>query len=162
MDTDILTTVQKIAALMNAKNLRMSVAESCTGGYISHVLTNLPGASQFFDLSVVSYSRHAKHAVLGVSNTTINTFGMVSEETAMEMAKSVRRLSKTDVSLAVTGVAGPEQLEQKDIGLMYIAVASDTINDSKGVKMTGTREEIKKKASLEALQFFYHILHIWT
>ncbi|UCE79562.1 MAG: CinA family protein [Nitrospiraceae bacterium] len=162
MDAHILTLVENIAALMREKNLRMSVAESCTGGYISHLLTDLPGASQFFDLCVVSYSRHAKHAVLGVSNATINKFGMVSEETALEMAKSVKKTSKTGASLAVTGVAGPERLEEKDIGLVYIAVALDSITESKRLKITGTREEIKKQAAFEALQFFYHNLQLWT
>lgn len=162
MDTHILAVVQKIAAVLREKNLRMSVAESCTGGYISHVLTNLPGASQFFDLCIVSYSRQSKHAILGVSNTIISRFGMVSEETVREMAKSVRKISKTDAALAVTGVAGPERLEEKDIGLIYIAAALDNRTESKGLRMTGTREEIKKQAAYEALKFFSHILYLWT
>jgi len=161
MDKDFLTVIKKISDKLIERKFRMSVAESCTGGYIAHAVTNLPGASKFFDLSVVSYSEEAKKSVLGVSASLVRKHGTVSEEAAIAMAKGVRRISGADVALAVTGIAGPEIIEEKEIGLVYIAVVMEDMEKSMGIRLTGEREEIKVQASLEALKFLNQILRIW-
>jgi PncC family amidohydrolase len=161
METELLNIVGKIADTLIADSRRLSVAESCTGGFISDTITDYPGASKFFEMSIVSYSRRAKHEVLGISDSLLDKYGTVSEEAALEMAREVRRLGNTDVALSVTGVAGPEPLEGKEIGLIFIAVATEKLSDSMGVKLVGDREEIKEKAAMEALTFLHRILRIW-
>lgn len=161
MDKDFLTVIRKIADKLVERDYRLSVAESCTGGFISHAITNLPGSSRFFDLGVVSYSEEAKRSVLGVSAFSLKRHGTVSEETAIAMAKGVKRISGTNVALSVTGIAGPEIIEGKEIGLIYIAVAMEDMEKSQGIRLTGEREDIKKQASLEALKFLNQVLRIW-
>ena len=134
-------------------DLTLSVAESCTGGLICNYITSLPGASIFFKAGFVAYSVEAKKNILGVSLETISKFGVVSEEIAREMAERIRTLTNTDFSLSTTGNMGPEALEGKEKGLLYTAVSKHGGIFSRHLKLTGTREENKKKASLLALRF---------
>ena len=152
---------QELADKLSGKNLKLGVAESCTGGFLSNTITNLPGASEFFKLSVVSYSKEVKKSVLGVRSSTLKKHGMVSEETAVAMLEGVMKLGHADVALSVTGVAGPEQMENKDVGLVFIAAAVREHVESQGFKFSGNREEIKRQASLEALRFLKRALDIW-
>jgi nicotinamide-nucleotide amidase len=161
MDKDFLTVIERISDKLVERDYRLSVAESCTGGFISHAITNLPGASNFFDLGLVSYSEESKRSVLGISASLLKKHGTVSEETAIAMAKGVRRLSGTDVSLSVTGIAGPEIIEDKEIGLIFMAVAMEDMEKAQGIRLTGEREDIKKEASLGALKFLNQVLRIW-
>ncbi len=161
MDTDFLTVIERIAARLTDNNLRLSIAESCTGGFISDAVTNLPGSSKFYEMTVVSYSERAKKSVLGISTSLLKKHGTVSEETAVAMAKSVRELGNSEIGLSVTGVAGPETLEDKEVGLVYMAVAIEHLVKSKGTKLTGNRAEIKRGASLEALRFLDQVLRLW-
>ena len=139
----------------------LSVAESCTGGLISHEITNLPGASLFFGLGVVSYSEESKKSVVGVSSSLLRKHGTVSEEAAVAMAEGVRKLAGADVSLSITGIAGPAALEDKDVGLVYMAVSLKEMIESRGMSFQGDRETIKRKASLEALKFLNQVLRLW-
>lgn len=156
-----MTVIKEIAGRLTEKGLRLAVAESCTGGLISHEITNLPGASQFFEMSVVSYSEKSKKSVLGVGASLLKKHGTVSEEAAIAMATGVKKLSGADVSLSITGVAGPEPLEDKDIGLVYVAVCLKDLSESKGISFPGDREKVKKDASLEALRFLNQVLRLW-
>jgi nicotinamide-nucleotide amidase len=161
MDTDFLTVVEKIAARLTENDLRLSIAESCTGGFISDAVTNLPGSSKFYEMTVVSYSERAKRSVLGISASLLKKYGTVSEEAAVAMAKSVRELGNCEIGLSVTGVAGPETVEDKEVGLVYMAVAIEDLVKSKGTKLTGSRADIKREASLEALRFLDQVLRLW-
>lgn len=161
MDKDFLTVIREISEKLTEKNLRLSVAESCTGGFISNAVTNLPGASGFFEMAVICYSLGAKKSVLGISSSLLKKHGMVSEETAVAMARAVREIGASDISLSVTGVAGPERMEEKEAGLIYMAVATKDLVEARGIKLTGEREEIKRQASLEALIFLRRVLDIW-
>jgi PncC family amidohydrolase len=161
MDTDFLTVVEKIAVRLTENGLRLSIAESCTGGFISDAVTNLPGSSKFYEMTVVSYSERAKRSVLGISASFLKKHGTVSEETAVAMAKSVRELGNSEIGLSVTGIAGPETVEDKEVGLVYMAVAIEDLVKSKGTKLTGSREDIKREASLEALRFLDQVLRLW-
>jgi nicotinamide-nucleotide amidase len=161
MEEEFLTIVKEISGRLNEADLQLAVAESCTGGLISHEITNLPGASKFFDMSVVSYSEGSKKSVLGTGASLLRKHGMVSEEAAVAMAEGVKRLSGADVTVAITGVAGPERLEDKDVGLVYMAVCLRDMVESKGMSLPGDRETIKRKASLEALRFLNQVLRLW-
>lgn len=152
MKQEILGVIEKVHKLFKEKGLTLSAAESCTGGLISHYLTTLPGASAFFVAGVVSYSEEAKKSVLGISSETILHNGVVSKETAQEMAERVRLLTKTDYSLSTTGSLGPDVLEGKEQGLIYIAMSRKGKTISEKLKLTGEREANKEKASLLALR----------
>lgn len=109
---------------LRAKGRTMSAAESCTGGMIGSTITDIPGASDVFMGSAVTYSNDAKERVLGVSHDTLLAHGAVSEETAREMALGAIRAYRSDYSVAVTGIAGPGgATDTKPVGLVYIAVA---------------------------------------
>ncbi len=161
MENEFLTVIKEISGRLTENALKLGIAESCTGGLISHEITNLPGASKFFEMSVVSYSEKSKRSVLGISASLLKRHGAVSEEAAVAMAEGVRKLSGVDVSLSITGVAGPEPLEDKEIGLVYLAVCLKDIVESKGLSLNGDREAIKRKASLEALRFLNQVLRLW-
>lgn len=142
--------------------LSLSMAESCTGGLISHLLTDLPGASLFLDSSLVCYSVESKRALLKVKKSVVSRHGAISEKAAEEMARGVRRLRGTDFSLAVTGNLGPVPMEDKQIGLVYMAVDWERETISKGMLFEGSREEIKYQAALEALHFLKEVAEVWT
>ncbi|HXX58860.1 MAG TPA: CinA family protein [Thermodesulfovibrionales bacterium] len=153
--------VERIHASFKGSGLRLSVAESCTGGFISHLLTTLPGASLFFDSSVVSYSASSKVEILGIRKSLIRNHGAVSDEVARAMAVAIRKKRKTDYSLAITGNLGPEPMEDKKIGLVYIAVDREAETVSRGMLFDGEREEIKKKAALSALELLREVVEVW-
>lgn len=153
MDKEIIEYIERVHEFFKKNGLTLSVAESCTGGLISHYMTKFPGASSFFEAGVISYSAEAKQKILGVSSETISKFGIVSEETAKEMSENIRALTKTDFSLSTTGNLGPDVLEGKEKGLIYIAVSKKEGVFSKQIRVTGTREENKESASLRALKF---------
>lgn len=113
-----------VGALLSQANATLAVAESCTGGLIAHRLTNVPGSSNYFLLSSVTYANQAKSDVLDVSSHTIGQYGAVSEETAKEMAKGVRRLAGAEFGLSTSGVAGPDGgTKEKPVGTVCIALA---------------------------------------
>ena len=98
---------QELSELLIANGLTISVAESCTGGSLSHAITRIPGASSYFDCGYITYSNQSKVDMLGVEVQTIKTYGAVSEEVALEMVIGVSNRSHCDVALSITGVAGP-------------------------------------------------------
>lgn len=125
--TQDLTLAEIASKNLNSNGKTLSVAESCTGGYISHLLTSIPGASKVFVGSVVSYSNSVKHHQLGVESTLFETVGAVSEQVVSQMAIGVRERLQTDYSIAVSGVAGPAGgSDEKPVGTVVIGVASAT------------------------------------
>ncbi|MBI4822728.1 MAG: CinA family protein [Nitrospirae bacterium] len=157
-----LEIVGKLHEAFKSKGLRLSIAESCTGGLISHWLTTLPGASLFFDSSIVSYSINSKIKLLGVKKSTVKKHGTISEETAREMAESLRSKTGTDFCLSITGNLGPEPIEDKKVGLVFIAVSFSKETTSRGFRFEGSRDKIKKSAGITALEFLYEAVSIWT
>ena len=110
--------------LLKSKKLKLATAESCTGGLISKRITDVSGSSEVFEGGVVCYSNRFKENVLGVSPETIKKYDAVSRETAREMVKGVLSLTKADIAVAVTGIAGPSSDDtNKPVGLVYIAVS---------------------------------------
>lgn len=137
---------------MERRGLTLSVAESCTGGQISHLLTQHPGASKVFLGGGVTYSNALKNSILGVNNETIAAFGAVSGETAKEMAEGALRSFKSDYAVAVTGIAGPEGgTPGKPVGTVWIAVAN--INKTIVKKLTFGNKRIQniERSAIAAL-----------
>ncbi|MDI6783755.1 MAG: competence/damage-inducible protein A [bacterium] len=158
VDKETLESV--VGQLLRQKQLRVSVAESCTGGLIAHRLTNVSGSSDYFDRGVVVYSNQAKQELLGVPAETLSKFGAVSEPTALAMVQGLLKRAGTDAAIAVTGIAGPTGgTPEKPVGLVYIALA-DLQNYQNCVKCNfiGERELIKWRTSQEALDLLRRYL----
>ncbi len=123
----------EVAELLLKQKSTIAVAESCTGGLISHLLTNIPGSSKYFLFSGISYSNESKIKVLGVSPDTLERNGAVDEKTAQEMAKGVRRIAGADYGLSTSGIAGPSGgTDEKPVGTLCIGIA--TPSGTKGFK----------------------------
>ena len=140
-----------MAKLLNTKGLSLAVAESCTGGLIGDMLTNVPGISENFLEGTVTYSNEAKNKRLGVRPETNTRYGAVSQETAREMAVGIMNSSGADIGLAVTGIAGPGGgTVEKPVGLVFIAVAMNDEVDVKQFQFSGDRKR-KNSTAKQAL-----------
>jgi len=138
----------KLAEKLKERKLTLSVAESCTGGMISSVLTELPGASEFFCGSAVTYSNGSKIDILNVDPETLKEYGAVSKETAKEMAVGARTVFGSDISASVTGIAGPSGgTESKPLGLVFIAVFDGTGSIVTENHFKGSRNDVRTAAS---------------
>ena len=153
MTEETLKIIQKVHQLFTEKGLKLSIAESCTGGLLSHYATYLPGSSRFFEAGVVTYSASAKEKILGVSPETITSRGVVSRETAFEMAEKMRLITGTDYALSTTGNLGPDVLEGKEIGLVFTGISKAGSTIVKELKLKGKRELNREEAALSALCF---------
>ena len=116
---------EAIGNLLTQRGQTLTTAESCTGGLLSHRITNVPGSSAYFLGGLITYSNEAKEALLNVSHATLLAHGAVSEETAREMARGARRRLGADIAVSVTGIAGPSGgTPEKPVGLVYIALSA--------------------------------------
>ncbi len=146
-------TLEKIVGvLLSMRKKTIALAESCTGGLISHRLTNVPGSSHYFQGALVAYSNAVKINILQVPLKTLEEFGAVSREVAEAMARGIRKISGVNLGLAITGIAGPGgRGERKPVGLVYIAMAVNDDISTEEHHFSGGRETIKLKASQAAL-----------
>ena len=154
---DIGSLQAALVAELQAKGLKVAAAESCTGGLVSKRITEVAGASQVFDCGVCSYANRIKEQVLGVSRETLETLGAVSKETAAQMAAGVRKLSKADIGISTTGIAGPDGgTEEKPVGLVYVGVDSENYTTVLECRLSrgydNERELIRYLASSHALR----------
>lgn len=143
-------TLDQVAAeLLFRHKLTLATAESCTGGLISQMLTNIPGISSVFMGGAVTYSNDAKEECLGVRRDTLLQYGAVSRQTAEEMAAGVRSRLKTDIGVAVTGIAGPDGgTPEKPVGLVYIGLSSEKGTVTKELRLLGNRKRIRTITAL--------------
>ena len=150
--TDEQTLAEVVGKKLTQQNKTIAVAESCTGGLITKMLTDIPGASRYFTYGWITYSNQAKISELGVSADLIEKYGAVSEQVAEAMAKSARKKAGTDFTIATTGIAGPEGgSEQKPVGLVYIAVSSEKHCRTRRFVFSHTRETIRQRTAQAAL-----------
>ncbi|MBU4426085.1 MAG: competence/damage-inducible protein A [Proteobacteria bacterium] len=149
-----------VGHLLLEKNLSISVAESCTGGLIGHRLTNVPGSSSYFHGGVVVYSNQSKVDLLRVDPRTLETHGAVSERTVEEMARGVKDRIKTDLGLAVTGIAGPDGgTRQKPVGTVHVGLAAREKTFSREYRFWGNRGQVKLNSSMMALDWVRRYLN---
>lgn len=151
--TDADTTLEKsVVDLLLAANLTVTTAESCTGGMLASRLINVAGISEIYKSGYVTYSNKAKRHMLGVKKTTLTKYGAVSEKVAGEMAKGAALFTKSDVAVAVTGIAGPDGgTKEKPVGLVYISCQVCGKLTVKEYRFTGERSKIRESATACAL-----------
>ena len=142
-----------IGSVLKSNSLTLSTAESCTGGYISHLLTSVSGSSAYFKGSAVTYSNDAKQDVLGVDPATFEKYGAVSEQVAIQMAEGVRKKFRTDFAVSTTGIAGPDGgTAEKPVGTIWIGVSSQNGSYALKYSMGTHRERNIRKSALQAFQ----------
>jgi PncC family amidohydrolase len=143
---------QRIGEALASRGLTLAVAESCTGGLLGHLITSVPGSSEYFLGGVISYSDEAKAAILAVPRRVLKIHGAVSLFTAEAMARGARRLFGASVALAITGIAGPGGGSQrKPVGLTYIALSASRKTVSRELILPGDRAAVKSAAAKQAL-----------
>ena len=143
---------QTVVELLRSKKMTVTTAESCTGGLVSEKLTRIPGASECFHCGFVTYSDEQKRRLLGVNAETLEKYGAVSEQTALEMSYGARRNSGADIGISITGIAGPGGgSEDKPVGLVYMSICTETIHRSFCFQLAGNRDLIRERSSLYAL-----------
>ena len=146
------TLEQDVTDLLRQKGLTLGVVESATGGLISHLITNVPGSSDYYRGSITAYSNEVKIKIVGVEEATLNQYGAVSPQVAEEMARGGRKVLAVDLCLADTGIAGPTGATPgKPVGQFYLGLSHRTGTDSQKHNFHGDREENKRSAAEAAL-----------
>ena len=144
----------KIVELLTKKKLTVSFAESCTGGLLASSITSISGSSKVFNMGLVTYSNNAKVKLLQVPKKTITKYGAVSYETCISMVKSLSKISKSNISISITGIAGPNGgTKEKPVGLVYIGLKKGSkIIIRKNLFKNKKRISIQKKTVNETLK----------
>ena len=141
------------------KNINVTTAESCTGGMIASSIVSINGSSNIFKSSIVTYSNSMKSQLLNIPSSIIKINGAVSEQTAHQMASNVLSIMAADISIAVTGIAGPTGGSiDKPVGLIWIGIGTKTKIFTKKYLLNGNRLEIRQKTTLESLKFANKII----
>lgn len=148
-----------VGRLLRQKNKTLATAESCTGGYISHLITSVPGSSHYYKGGIISYANEIKINELGVNEETLKKFGAVSEQCVKEMAEGVLKKMKTDYAIATSGIAGPDGgTAEKPVGTVWIAIASKDKTTTHIYNMGDHRERTIQRTALQALDNLRHIV----
>ena len=144
---------------LTASNQTLSTVESCTGGLLFGYLTAVPGASAVLERGFITYSNQAKQERVGVTKNTLAAFGAVSQQTAEEMAKGGCQIARTDLSISLTGIAGPSGgSAEKPVGLVWIsAFRKDGIQQTERHLFTGNRQQIRKLACTHAISLLLRL-----
>lgn len=143
----------KTGKLLNQLGLTLAVAESCTGGLVGHLITNIPGSSVYFKGGIIAYAYDSKVRLLGVKQETLELHGAVSQETVLEMAQGVRQLLQTDIGLSVSGIAGPDGgSPEKPVGLTWIGLCAEDFAQAESFLWKGDRLQVKEQSASQALQ----------
>lgn len=146
------TMEEVVVGLLKEKGVMLSTAESCTGGMLASRIINVPGSSRVFERGFITYSNNAKIEELGVSQKTLETYGAVSEETAVEMVRGLVARTNTRAGIAITGIAGPDGgTAEKPVGLVYIAVCLDGVVECRKFNFIGDRQRVRNVSCLNAL-----------
>ena len=150
----------KILKLLTKKKLTLSFAESCTGGLLASSITSISGSSKVFNMGLVTYSNNAKIKLLQVPKKTITKYGAVSHETCLSMVKNLSKISKANISISITGVAGPNGgSKAKPVGLVYIGLKKGSkIIVKKNLFKSKKRISIQKATAKQALKMILNIL----
>ena len=137
---------EEIVLKLVENNITISTAESCTGGSLGKIITSISGVSSIYGYGFITYANEAKEKILGVKHETLESYGAVSPETALEMAIGAKKVSGSDIAVSVTGIAGPGGgTPEKPVGLVYIAIADKDGAEYRKLNLDGTRGEIRAK-----------------
>ena len=148
-----------VGSLAKQHNVCLAAAESCTGGLLSHLITNVPGSSDYFLGSVITYANQAKIQILGVKSETLEKFGAVSRETVLEMAHAVRQVFFADIGVSVSGIAGPGGgVPGKPVGTVWIGLSVAGLDRAWRYQFSGDRQEVKQQAAEMALKLLVECL----
>ncbi|MCD4700500.1 MAG: CinA family protein [Candidatus Aegiribacteria sp.] len=151
--------IERIGSIMRKAGVTLSAAESCTGGMVGMLLTSVPGSSGWFVGGVTAYSNRVKTGVLNIPASLIEEEGAVSRETAVAMADGVRKLTGSDFSISVTGIAGPDGgSSEKPVGTAWMAVCSSQSVSVEMKRFTGDRNVVRKKVADYLLDKLYWLL----
>lgn len=159
-DAELFQLAEQLGQLLKQKGWMLASAESCTGGWVGETVTAVAGSSQWYERGFITYSNLAKQEMLGVSAATLAAHGAVSEETAREMAQGALKHSQAQISVSVSGIAGPGgAMPRKPVGTVCIAWASTDGNlGSTTCRLGGDREEIRARAVAAALRGLIELL----
>lgn len=152
--TDELVELSKtVISELTSKHLTLAVAESATGGYLSHILTSVNGSSKVFVGGVVAYSAYVKNTIFKVDYDIINDYGAISSETTEALLNGLKKQISTDIRIAITGVAGSYTMDGKPRGLMYIGIGTPSCNKIEEIQFYGSRLAIKQQTVKRTLEF---------
>ena len=151
--------MKRLFLILKRKNLKLAVVESCTGGLLASTITSIDGASKVFNLGLVTYSNQAKIKILKVNKNIIKKYGAVSHECCSAMVKNLSRISRANINVSITGIAGPKGgTKQKPIGLVYIGVKKgNKIQINKYLFKSKKRSPIQKATVKKALDLILRI-----
>jgi len=140
------TTAVKVVKWLSEHGFTIAFAESCTGGMLSEAITSVSGASKVYECGICSYSNRIKESVLGVKSSTLNEYGAVSEQTAIEMANGVKMLASSNIAVGVTGIAGPDGgTDKKPVGTVWVSIATDNKTFAKNLMLYNRGENLKRE-----------------
>ncbi|PCJ88973.1 MAG: damage-inducible protein CinA [Thiotrichaceae bacterium] len=150
----------QLGQCMTAKSMTLAAAESCTGGWLAKIITDIPGSSAWFSCSVVSYSNEAKQSLLGVSEDALETFGAVSAETVREMSEGLFLRTQASVAVSISGIAGPDGgSEDKPVGLVWLSWGKhDESLFAESFNFEGGREQVRLASVKQALTCLLDLL----
>jgi nicotinamide-nucleotide amidase len=153
------TLETRIGSLLRERGSTLALAESCTGGLVSDRVTNVPGSSSYFHGGIVAYAYQAKVDLLGVSWSTLESHGAVSQAVVLEMAQGACNSLKSDIGVSISGIAGPDGgTESKPVGTVWIALVAADETRAREFHFTGEREQIKAASAEAALQLLLDYL----
>ncbi len=151
---DVLERIERIIENFKKKNVKIAVAESCTGGYVSHMITNISGASKIFEIGIVCYSNQAKINLLKVKPKSIEIHGAVSENVVKQLASNIKKLSNVEIGIGVSGIAGPTGgTPEKPVGTVFIGFSTEKETLVKKFNFKTTRIEFKKMVLEKILDY---------
>ena len=154
-----LELARRVGRILKSKGLSLACAESCSGGLLSHFITNIPGSSRYFKGAIICYSLESKSKLLGINARILSQKGAVSREVALLLAQNVRKVFSSDIGLSITGVAGPSRDQnQNPVGTVFIGISVKNKTQSFNFRFKGSRLSIKKKASIEALRILIRLI----
>ncbi len=161
MEKTLVDLARMVVELASKKKKKMAFAESCTGGLVSSLITDISGSSDVFEGSFVSYSNDFKISLLEVDRNIIDGHGAVSEQTAIAMAMQVKKITDVNIALSLTGIAGPSGgTIDKPVGTLYLCSVSDTGKEVRAFRFSGERKELKESFARVALLFLLEILEV--
>lgn len=152
---------EELVKALADKKMTVSTAESCTGGLISKLITDVSGSSDVFEYGFVTYANEAKMKILGVWDEALSQYGAVSRPVAVLMSRGARRVSKSDIAVSVTGIAGPGGgTAEKPVGLVYISLSTPDGTICRKCNFSGTREEVRRQTAEFALNLALEYLKL--